>query len=110
MTDTDRLAAALVAQIAICQEHPEVPAATWAEGLVLSLATSGYHIVPIAADPTLICPDPADHELAAAVRPHAGAILLALRWRVLNPRWEDEHEAPLREAIAAITAAMEDKP
>jgi hypothetical protein len=61
----------------------------------------------IAADPTLICPDPKAHALADAVRRHTPVILAALKWRADNPRWPDEHPSVLRDAVAAITAALE---
>ena len=40
-----------------------------------------------------------------AVRPHLALIASTLESRLREPRWEDEHQAPIREAIAAIIAA-----
>ena len=55
--------------------------------------------------------DPADHALAAAVRA-SKLIEAAIAWAVFNGPWDGEWETDhdLLDAIAAILAALEDKP
>ena len=123
MTDTDRLTAARYARF-----YDDYDRGTWfisevnendiiiGEPLLddLSGDESAMLLSLMTRHPTLVCPDPADHELAAAVRRFTDAVAWVMEGgpdgepaSVWNSHGYEAKGATLQ---AALAAALEDKP